>query len=431
MSSSPEEKTGKKLRRRWHERTLDKDIRYRGPLNYQHFQILGWLCIVASQAVLILSIGDKMGKLPESYVKLQEPLTYLSWLSLPFLMIANFAQIMNGQKSYKTLLLKHFGAAAGIFAVYTLILYRYILGMINMINDGTVADYEVLVKLTDMIAPSGVLSFNIFMDLFLCTLVMFFLNYSPKRFFSGKWRYLFRACALLPILYEAACIILKVLASRKEVTISPFLWPLFTVKPTMTFVLFVVMAVYIKTREMRFCRHGKTHEEYAAFLQTKKNSWDFSLFLAITLIAVSVIDYFVVMIVTRTELAGMEMTDELISTYQPIAFTMGFGDSLMLALMAPLVLLFSYTRKPISPLLGVVIPIASFGLIVLLYLEAGHQAIPMLDFEKMDLSQLVEPYKEEEELPDRAEDEMTLDQLVELVPETENEPAGETDETGT
>ena len=127
----------------------------------------------------------------------------------------------------------------------------------------------------------------------------------------------------------------------------------------------------------------------------------------------------------------MEMTDELMSTYQPIAFTMGFGDSLMLALMAPLVLLFSYTRKPISPLLGVVIPIASFGLIVLLYLEAGHQAIPMFDFQKVDLSQFVEPYKEEEEPPDLTEDEMTLDQLVELVPETENEPAGETDETGT
>ena len=34
----------RKPRQRWHERTADKDIRYRGPLNYQHFQILGWLC---------------------------------------------------------------------------------------------------------------------------------------------------------------------------------------------------------------------------------------------------------------------------------------------------------------------------------------------------------------------------------------------------
>ena len=68
------------------------------------------------------------------------------------------------------------------------------------------------------------------------------------------------------------CIVLKVLASRKEITISPFFYPLFTVKPTMTFVLFIVLALYIKTRELRFRRHGKTHEEYKSFLNTNKNS---------------------------------------------------------------------------------------------------------------------------------------------------------------
>ena len=40
---------GKKKRRlRIHEVTHENDIRYRGPLSYQHFQILGWLCIVLS-----------------------------------------------------------------------------------------------------------------------------------------------------------------------------------------------------------------------------------------------------------------------------------------------------------------------------------------------------------------------------------------------
>lgn len=42
---------------KWHERTADQDIRYRRPLNYQHFQILGWLCVVASQLSLILNLA--------------------------------------------------------------------------------------------------------------------------------------------------------------------------------------------------------------------------------------------------------------------------------------------------------------------------------------------------------------------------------------
>ena len=90
-----------KTRQRWHERTADRDIRYRGPLNYQHFQILGWLCIAATQLVLILGLANKMDMLPDRFAGLQEPARIMSWLALPFLLIANFAQIMNGKKSYK------------------------------------------------------------------------------------------------------------------------------------------------------------------------------------------------------------------------------------------------------------------------------------------------------------------------------------------
>lgn len=129
-------------RRKWHERTADKDIRYRGPLNYQHFQILGWLCIAATQLVLILGLANKMNMLPARYAGLQEPARVMSWLALPFLLIANFAQIMNGQKSYKSLLIKNFCAAAAIWAGYAFLLHRYIVGTVDVINDGTVPDYQ-------------------------------------------------------------------------------------------------------------------------------------------------------------------------------------------------------------------------------------------------------------------------------------------------
>ena len=43
----------RKKRVKLHEVTSENDIRYRGPLSFFHFQILGWLCIVLSQVALI------------------------------------------------------------------------------------------------------------------------------------------------------------------------------------------------------------------------------------------------------------------------------------------------------------------------------------------------------------------------------------------
>ena len=389
MGKSSETQREKTPRRKWHERIGEKDIRYRGPLNYQHFQILGWLCIVASQALLVLNLGAKLGKLPASYAGLTGPLTYMSWLSLPFLLIANFAQIMNGQKSYRILLIKNFCAAGAIWGIYAFFLNRYVIGTIDVINDGTITSVEALSQIMEKANPTGVLCFNIFIDLFLCTLVMFFLNYKPTRIFREKSRFIFRSFALLPVAYEVGCIVLKVLASRKEITISPFFYPLFTVKPTMTFVLFIVLALYIKTRELRFRRHGKTHEEYKSFLNTNKNSWDFSRFLAIALVVTALVDLAIFFIVTVRETSGM--TEEVMNTYYPTAVIMGFGDSAALILLAPLVLLFSYTRKPKNAMVGLLVPVSSFALIMLLYLEAGHQAIPMFNLPRFNLQDMLNP----------------------------------------
>lgn len=178
------------------------------------------------------------------------------------------------------------------------------------------------------------------------------------------------------------------MAARSQLDVSPYLYPLFTVKPTMTFVLFVVLAFYIKTREWRFCRHGRTHEEYAAFLHTRKNSWDFSLFLAVTLVVVSALDYVLFIRITSMEMAHIDAAAAA-ANITPVAMVMGFGDSIMLWLLAPLVLLFSYTREPRNPAMGMLIPVAAIGIIVLLYLEAGHQALPKLNIPKMNMEGFV------------------------------------------
>ena len=300
----------KKRRVRIHETTLENDIRYRGPLTSQHFKMLGWLCIAIVQAAALIRLGGRIdaGFAADSASALRA-LDWIADLSLPFLLIASFAQLLNSDAGYKRQLIVNGAAMAGICALYYLLFYRYTVGNVASLLE-TPSDALPIVKSgLATFAPYGFLTFNIFVDLFLCALTMVFLNYNPRRVFTGKWRICFRLLALLPIAYEVGCMVLKVYSARGQVEIPTWAFPLLTVKPPMTFVLFVALALFVKTRELRFRRNGKTHEEYRAFLKTNRNSWNFSVFLAIMLVIVSLLDFVAVM--------GFSL-NEVVQTMAPI-----------------------------------------------------------------------------------------------------------------
>ena len=285
---------------------------------------------------------------------------------------------------------------------------------------------------------------------------MVFLNYKPRRVFTGRARILFRLLALLPIGYEVGCMLLKLRAARGLIQVPVWAYPLLTTKPPMTFVLFLALALFVKTRELRFRRHGKTHEEYHAFLKTRRNSLNFSVFLAIMLVIVSILDFVVVLGFSVNEVvltvrpyveasasatpsegglaaqptraaaqplpaaqrrvfataqpepaAGGDVASEVaataeapesvtadneimasINTGMRLARAVGFGGSVGLIFLAPLVLLFSYTRKPKYPMLDLAIPVADIVAIVFVYLEGAHRLLPMLPFKKLNLKEV-------------------------------------------
>ena len=257
-------KPARKKRLKIHEVTAENDIRYQGPLNYQHFQMLGWLCIVATAAVVLITVGAKMDASVETSLGgVKDVLKWVGTLSLPFLLIANFARILNNSEGYRKQLIKNGAAMAGIALGAILLLYRYVVG--TMVELGLTQEQAIDLFLNAAQITSkarvGFISFNIFVDLFLCTLVMFFLNYRPKYIFKAPAaRIVFRLFTVFPIAYELISLILKIRCARGEITLPLWSFPLLTVKPPMTFVLFIALAVYVKTREWRFRRHGKTHE---------------------------------------------------------------------------------------------------------------------------------------------------------------------------
>lgn len=460
----------KKKRVKLHEVTAENDIRYRGPLSYFHFQILGWLCIVLSQVALFIRLAGRVNPdAAANAMNMLEVLQNTAKLSLPFLLISVFAQLLNTEDGYIKQIAKNAAAMAGICALFYIAFYRYIVGGIAAFLDDPGGILPTVQTVISRIAPGGFVAFNIFVDLFLCALSMFFLNYTPRRVFTGRARILFRLMALIPIAYEVGCMVLKGRSARGLIEIPVWAYPLLTVKPVMTFVLFVALALFVKTRELRFRRHGRTHEEYRAFLKTRRNSWNFSVFLAIMLVVVSLIDLAVVigfsmgeMVQTATTnveaklsatptpepsaleaaleaaMQGDSFDNEAFMAHLPaelpeaaatdatprpinlddidaetlkaafedamqeedmdlamnrgmaIAQAVGFGGSVYLLFLAPLVLLFSYTRKPKYPWMGMLVPVAGIALILVVCLEGVHRLLYLLPIEKMRLEDLRE-----------------------------------------
>ena len=384
-----------KKRVRLHEQGAHNDIKYSGPLSFQSFQILGWSCIVVTVVMVLMKIAMKVNPADtERFATINEIISYIAEMSLPFLLMANFARILNNTDGYRKQLLKNGGAMAALFLVFMIFFNRYVVGTVGLLLKDSKEAYPLVMTSFYGVSPKGFFAFNIFVDLFLCTLVMFFMNARPTKIFTGKKILIFRAFTLLPIAYEVFCIILKGRSAAGSIMIPSWLFPLLTVKPPMTFVVFVFLAIYIKTRELRYCRHGKTHEDYQAFLKTNRNAWSFSVFTAIVLFIAGIIDLILAILLLAGQAGSAEALDAIMSSEKAfkntIAMSIGFGKSTCLIFFAPIVLLFNYTKIPKNKTIGVLIPLAGILLIALIGVQGIYQLVSIAPIPKLDGAKLGE-----------------------------------------
>ena len=384
-----------KKRVRLHEQGAHNDIKYSGPLSFQSFQILGWSCIVVTVVMALMKIAMKVNPADtERFATISEIISYIAEMSLPFLLMANFARILNNTDGYRKQLLKNGGAMAALFLVFMIFFNRYVVGTVGLLLKDSKEAYPLVMTSFYGVSPKGFFAFNIFVDLFLCTLVMFFMNARPTKIFTGKKILIFRAFTLLPIAYEVFCIILKGRSAAGSIMIPSWLFPLLTVKPPMTFVVFVFLAIYIKTRELRYCRHGKTHEDYQAFLKTNRNAWSFSVFTAIVLFIAGIIDLILAILLLAGQAGSAEALDAIMSSEKAfkntIAMSIGFGKSTCLIFFAPIVLLFNYTKIPKNKTIGVLIPLAGILLIAIIGVQGIYQLVSIAPIPKLDGAKLGE-----------------------------------------
>lgn len=380
---------------KFHEHGLHDDIKYKGVFSFQSFQVLGWICITVTVVMALMKVAVRVN--PEDaqrFLGIADVISYIAEMSLPFLLMANFARILNNSEGYKKQLLRNGGAAAGIALVFLIFFNRYIVGTVGLLlEDASDANNLVMTSFYGM-NKRGFFAFNIFIDLLLCTLFMYFMNARPKRVFTGRKILIFRAFAILPVAYEVASLLLKGLSAAGQVRIPSWGFPLLSVKPPMTFIVFMMLAIYIKTREWRYCRHGKTHEEYQEFLKTNRNAWNFSVFTAVILFVAGVIDLIIFIVMVLNQGGTAEGVNALVESETTIkntvAYSVGFGKSLILMIFAPIVLLFNYTKIPKNKTVGMLIPVAGIALIALIVVQGAYQLISIAPIKKMDGKSLTE-----------------------------------------
>ncbi len=392
------ERPGRRRRRiAFHDYSAENDIRYRGPLSYRALMIMGWLAIAVSPLSMFLGIASNISLDAAQALSVWSIVVRLiSGLSLPCLLIANFSRILSNDGEYKRQLTQSGIAFLGVAALFWLFVYRYLTGTAAAFSRNPDEAGTVLRGIYGALDANGFLSFNIFVDLFMCGLFTFFVNYRPARFFKGRKRILFRLLALLPIAYELASLALKAQAASGKIVLPFWVFPLLSVKPPMTFLLFVVLVLFVKRREIRFCKKGgRTHEEYQAFLRTNRNSLHFSIFLAVCLLVTGIADFFLWILFVAMETVDVmgpeaEIAQETVNHFLEVGTKIGFGQSAALIPLAPFLLLFSYNRKPARRQLDALIPVAGIALALFFFVEGGYQALGWLELPKLDLDALTE-----------------------------------------
>ena len=191
------------------------------------------------------------------------------------------------------------------------------------------------------------LNFNVFWDLFLYTSFYWFACGHPKKLRAGKLL-LFRSCAVFP---AGWLIISALLSATAKETLPVGLVAALSTRGLSALAVFFLIVLYQKYREAEYAERDSSGESWQAFLRTRRCSLDFSLAAGGVLCIVSLADFLL------GKIPGLSVW--------------GIGSSTMMWMAIPVLLLYSYTRKPKYKVLDVAVPAYYVAHYFLLLATAG------------------------------------------------------------
>ena len=366
------------------DRTLENDIKYKAPLSYRYLRILAWFFLGLAQLVVVFRIGSRFDA---GLAKAFEPwiiaLGYFSDLPLPLFFLANLALILQRKHEFKKQFIK-FGSLAALFYILAnIIVVHYMFESVHRLIP-EVNFIEFSQGISSILCALGRVgySLNIFIDLFLFVLTIFFLHYKPKKVFTGKKLYIFRSFVILPFLYEIGSLVIKaLLADGKIKIITPFFF-LLTSKPVYLFLAFFILLLLMKLREYKHLKKHESEQLLSEHYKTNAHSLRVSITISVILLICFVLDLITVLAITvfyamsHPEIAELGLYEYGLQYAQVIGF--GWGATILLI---PIILLFSYTKKHKNQNIDLIIPLAGVGFIALIYVEGLYQVTSYSLFE--------------------------------------------------
>lgn len=370
----------KRRRRKLHEITAENDIKFRGPLSYRHLRIVAWICFAMAQAGIVLSVAAKADPVWGAEIAwIINLLQLFGNLTIPLFLLASFAVILNAKDGYKNIIVFYAVCCVGFIIAFVVVYNHYLVGLVKAYSqdkESAAATTESIIQFITVMSGTGFFSMNVFLDLLLCTLFTYFINYHPVKRFQGKKLKWFRLFALIPVMYELASITLKIMAGLGEILLPVWVYPFLTSKPPAMFFMFILLAFFIKIRERIYRKRGKTLKDYKSFLKTNANSLHFSVYTTIIIIISIILDIIMLLVMTVIlTLASGDVSEMSVISAFMLTLKLGFGGSIIMILAIPFVMLFSYTKTYKDGLIDKAIPVGGVALTVFVYFEGIFQLL--------------------------------------------------------
>ena len=354
----------------------ENDIKFHPVLSYRHLRIIAWAFLIISQLGLMLSTGSSLFNPGEGWETFFRVLQSGQSIMSPLFLLAAFTVVLTAKDGYRRLFILYGGLTVLVYVAFLFVYLHYFVGFLN-IAYGYEGANELVKKLLLAFSPNGYFSFNIFVDLLLCTAVTFFLNYTPKDHFKGNKLYIFRFLALIPILYEVGSIVLKTLSGLGVMTLSPYVFPALTTKPPVAFFIFVFMAIFVKEREKLFVKKGKTKQDFKNFENTNLNRLHFSLFLTFIIVLAVILDIILLIGLPFLGLIGVgdaapEVVEGIYTLTLTRVYEIGIGKTIPMLLIIPLVIFYDYKKTYKDNRIDMIIPVVGIALLVFVTIEGGY-----------------------------------------------------------
>lgn len=325
-------------------------VHYTPPLSYRWVKIFGMIFLVLPFLFIYISFYHDFDP---SFV-----LDFTDAATLPLIMLAAFILILNKDKDAKKSVLVYGVLSIAIFALVTFVFNRYVVTYYVVTNpDLSFAEARSLAN--DFVADIKLVNYNIFVDLFLCALFYFFTNTTPKKVRNSKSTLiLFRACAVLPVLYVIGSTLLLGFKEIGTINLPVEFISLLTCRPLAVYFVFFGLSLYLAYSKHRYIKKGGSQQGLAVYTKSNAHTLQFSVVCVILFAVVSLIEFLLSLI--------------------PALSNFGIGQSFLFCTIIPILMLVNYQKHHKSTLIDLFLPIISFMVILLLIIGLVFNMI-MLD----------------------------------------------------